>query len=54
MLNELDTNAASIEARTIRKMRIRILPFIFLLYIVAFLDRLAQLRKWLKRPLRAG
>ena len=40
MLNELDTNAASIEARTIQKMRIRILPFIFLLYIVAFLDRI--------------
>src|SRR6266581_4057266 len=40
MLNELDTNAASIEARTIPKMRIRILPFIFLLYIVAFLDRI--------------
>jgi len=40
MLNELDTNAASIEARTIQKMRIGILPFIFLLYIVAFLDRI--------------
>ena len=39
-LNELDTNAASIEARTIQKMRIRILPFISLLYIVAFLDRI--------------
>ena len=30
----------SIEARTIRKLRIRILPFVFLLYIVAFLDRI--------------
>ncbi len=30
----------SIEARTIRKLRIRILPFIFLLYVVAFLDRI--------------
>jgi len=30
----------TIEARTIRKVRIRIIPFIFLLYIVAFLDRI--------------
>ena len=30
----------SIEARTIRKLRIRIIPFIFLLYVVAFLDRI--------------
>jgi Major Facilitator Superfamily len=29
----------SIEARTIRKVQIRIMPFIFLLYVVAFLDR---------------
>src|SRR5580693_916004 len=29
----------SIEARTIRKMRIRILPFVFLLFVVALLDR---------------
>src|SRR6202047_2387553 len=39
MLNELDTNIASIEARTIQKLRIRILPFILLLFIVALLDR---------------
>jgi MFS transporter, ACS family, tartrate transporter len=31
---------AEIEARTIRKIRIRILPYIFLLYIVAFVDRI--------------
>jgi ACS family tartrate transporter-like MFS transporter len=31
---------SSIEGRTIRKLRIRILPFIFLLYIVAYLDRI--------------
>jgi D-galactonate transporter len=31
---------SSIEARTIRKLRIRILPFIFLLYVVAYLDRI--------------
>ncbi len=30
----------SIEARTIRKVRIRILPFVFLLFVVALLDRL--------------
>jgi ACS family tartrate transporter-like MFS transporter len=29
-----------IETRTIRKMQIRILPFIFLLYVVAYLDRI--------------
>ncbi len=31
---------SSIEARTIRKMWIRIIPFIFLLYVVAYLDRI--------------
>jgi MFS transporter, ACS family, tartrate transporter len=31
---------SSIEARTIRKLRIRILPFIFLLYVIAYLDRI--------------
>jgi len=36
---ETATPAMSIEARTIQKMRIRILPFIFLLFIVALLDR---------------
>src|SRR3981189_2669928 len=30
----------SIEARTIQKVRIRILPFVFLLFVVAFLDRI--------------
>src|SRR6266478_635039 len=38
--NEIDTSAGSIEARTIRKVLIRILPFIFLLYIICFLDRI--------------
>jgi MFS transporter, ACS family, tartrate transporter len=32
-------NAVSMEARTIRKLRIRILPFVFLLFVVALLDR---------------
>jgi len=40
MSNEIDTRPESIEARTIRKMRIRILPFIFLVYIICFLDRI--------------
>src|SRR6202040_512723 len=31
---------SSIEARTIRKVRIRIIPFLFLFYIVAYLDRI--------------
>jgi MFS transporter, ACS family, tartrate transporter len=36
---ETAPRAISIEARTIRKLRIRILPFIFVLFIVAILDR---------------
>ncbi len=40
MHNGTATRAISVEARTIRKVRIRILPFIFLLYIVAFVDRI--------------
>src|ERR1700730_6184311 len=40
MTDKIDTGAAPIEARTIRKMQIRILPFIFLLYVVAYLDRI--------------
>jgi ACS family tartrate transporter-like MFS transporter len=40
MLNEHFTDTASIEARTILKLKIRILPFVWLLYIVAFLDRI--------------
>ncbi len=37
---ETDTGALTIEPRTILKVRIRIIPCIFLLYIVAFLDRI--------------
>lgn len=40
MVNELYNDAGSIEARTIRKLKSRILPFVWLLYIVAFLDRI--------------
>ena len=40
MSNETDTIAESIGARTIRKVQVRVLPFIFLLYIICFLDRI--------------
>jgi MFS transporter, ACS family, tartrate transporter len=40
VVNEVNTGAMSIEARTIRKVRIRILPFVFLLFVVCFLDRI--------------
>ena len=39
MSNALHTNIASIESRTIQKVRIRILPLVFLLFVVALLDR---------------
>ena len=39
MGNETNTGAMSIEARTIRKLRARILPFIFVLYVICYLDR---------------
>jgi MFS transporter, ACS family, tartrate transporter len=39
MSQGIDTGGMTIEARSIRKLRIRILPFIFLLFIVALLDR---------------
>lgn len=35
-----ETDPVSTEATTIRKMQVRILPFVFLLYVVAFLDRI--------------
>jgi hypothetical protein len=34
---ETAADAKAVEARTIRKLRIRILPFIFLLFVVALL-----------------
>ena len=37
--NEGRTAALSDEARTIQKLRMRIIPYVFLLYIVSFLDR---------------
>jgi ACS family tartrate transporter-like MFS transporter len=39
MTSGLSIARSSIEIRTIRKLRIRILPFVFLLFIVALLDR---------------
>ena len=40
MSREIDTRTDDVEARTIRKVRTRILPFLFLLYIICFLDRI--------------
>src|SRR5207247_11181325 len=40
MNREIDTRTDAVEARTIRKVRTRILPFLFLLYIICFLDRI--------------
>src|SRR5712691_6530918 len=40
MTTEQPIAPSSIEARTMRKVRIRILPFILILYIVSFLDRI--------------
>src|SRR5207253_5054740 len=40
MSNEIDTRTEAVEAGTIRKVRLRILPFLFLLYIICFLDRI--------------
>ena len=40
MAHSTGTGAVPIEARTIRKLQIRILPFVFVLYVVAFLDRI--------------
>ena len=40
MRNKTDTVAVSAEVGTIRKVRIRILPFLFLVYIICFLDRI--------------
>src|ERR1700688_509317 len=37
--NETAVTPVSIEVRTIRKLRIRILPFVFLLFVIAQLDR---------------
>jgi ACS family tartrate transporter-like MFS transporter len=36
----VSSSQSSIETQTIRKLQIRLLPFLFLLYVVAFLDRI--------------
>jgi len=40
MLRENDKPLASDQARTIRKLQVRLLPFLFVLYVVAFVDRI--------------
>jgi MFS transporter, ACS family, tartrate transporter len=38
-LNQASISEGAIDSRTIRKLRMRVLPLIFLLFIVALLDR---------------
>src|SRR5882724_2208621 len=40
MSSEIDTRTEAVEAVTIRKVRTRILPYLFLVYIICFLDRI--------------
>jgi ACS family tartrate transporter-like MFS transporter len=40
MVNESDTGTASIEIKTIRKLQVRLIPFLFVLYVIAFVDRI--------------
>ena len=40
MANETDTALMPDEVRIVRKVRLRIIPFVFLLYIISFLDRI--------------
>jgi len=40
LANELAAPATSIDARTLRKVRIRILPCVFVVFVVCFLDRI--------------
>ena len=40
MANETVTAVMPDKARTIQKLRMRIIPFVFLLYIISFLDRI--------------
>jgi MFS transporter, ACS family, tartrate transporter len=40
MSDDTDNVVVSIEAGTIRKLKVRLLPFLFFLYVVAFLDRI--------------
>src|SRR5258708_8010679 len=36
----VSNGGTSIEKRTIQKLRIRLVPFLFLLYVIAFIDRI--------------
>src|SRR2546425_7001475 len=38
--NPLPLDACTLESRTVRKLQIRLLPFLFLLYVIAFIDRI--------------
>src|SRR5260370_12225228 len=38
--NEADTVALPAEAKTIQKLRMRIIPYVLLLYVISFLDRI--------------
>jgi MFS transporter, ACS family, tartrate transporter len=40
LANETAASAVSIDTRTIQKLKIWLLPFLFVLYVVAFLDRI--------------
>src|SRR5260370_35662226 len=40
VVNETGAAGASFETKTIHKVRMRIIPFVFLLYIISFLDRI--------------
>src|SRR6266849_970071 len=40
VVNETSTVALSDAAKTVHKLRMRIIPFVFLLYIISFLDRI--------------
>src|SRR5712692_5068091 len=40
VVNEASTVALSDAAKTVHKLRMRIIPFVFLLYIISFLDRI--------------
>ena len=38
--NQASTVAALDEARIVHKLKIRIIPFVFVLYVISFLDRM--------------
>src|SRR5216684_5126627 len=40
VVNEASTVALSDAAKLVRKLRMRIIPFVFVLYIISFLDRI--------------